>query len=278
MITTVVIFGSNGMLGTYLTQYLQKRYHVISLTREQFEIRVDTLTTLDRFLAALNISDRTCVINCVGLIPQRMTSDRSENDYYLINTLFPLYLARVCQKYHTPFLCPSTDCVYTGHTLGQQGQYKEPDFHDETGAYGMSKSLGEPSNATVIRASIIGEEVYNTCSFLQFVKNSRGTIQGWDNHVWNGITCYQYCKVVDKIIQENLFWKGVRHLHSPAPKTKYELACLIRDLYEVPVTIQRVETPFAVDKTLSTIYMTNTMMEIPSLEQQLQEQKGYLTV
>jgi dTDP-4-dehydrorhamnose reductase len=89
---------------------------------------------------------------------------------------------------------PTTDCVYSG----LKGSYNEDDKYDVSDVYGMSKAMGEPSNCTVIRTSIIGEELENKKSFLEFVRNSDSEINGWDDHYWNGITCYQYCKIIDK--------------------------------------------------------------------------------
>ena len=52
---------------------------------------------------------------------------------------------------------PTTDCVYTG----LKGDYDENDSYDVCDVYGMSKALGESNNCTVIRTSIIGEELKN---------------------------------------------------------------------------------------------------------------------
>ena len=118
------------------------------------------------------------------------------------------------------------------------------------------------------------QELNNKKSFLEFVKNSE-TINGWDNHFWNGITCYQYCKVIDKIINEDLFWKGIRHIYSPVKKTKYELACIIKKVYGLSININKCNVDNIIDKTLSSIYSTNTIFSIPSLEEQIYEQSQY---
>ena len=267
MITTIIIFGSNGMLGTYLTRYFNKLYRVIPLTRSDFNILTD-LQTLEKTLETM-LNETTCVINCCGLIPQRV-NNKFCTDYYIINTVFPLHLSKICTKFNTKLICPTTDCVYTGN----KGSYVETDFHDETNAYGISKSLGEPIEATVIRTSIIGEELQNKYSFLEFVKNAKGTINGYSNHLWNGITCHQYCKIVDKIIKENLFWRGVRHIYSPEKKSKYDLACIIKEVYSLDIDILHYNAPIVIDKTLASRY--EPLFVIPSLECQIMEQKGVI--
>ena len=47
----------------------------------------------------------------------------------------------------------TTDCVFSG----KDGNYNENSIHDETNDYGISKSLGELCDTTIIRTSIIGE-------------------------------------------------------------------------------------------------------------------------
>jgi dTDP-4-dehydrorhamnose reductase len=267
MITTIIIFGANGMLGSCITRYFTcTEYKVIPVTRNEFDSMRDLLR-LEDYLTSLQCDEHTCIINCTGMIPQRMKG-RDENEYYIVNTIFPLQLAKISKKYGARLLCPTTDCVFTGI----KGGYCETDYHDETNRYGVSKSLGEPLDATVIRTSIIGEEQYNKCSFLEFVRNS-SVINGWDNHIWNGITCYQYCKLIDTILSTNQFWKGVRHVYSPQSKTKYELACIIKDVYQLSCTIHKHIAATTVDKTLVSIH--ESMIVIPSVEEQLLEQKQW---
>lgn len=271
MIDKLIIFGSNGMLGRYLKKYFSREnIELILVTRNEYEITSDNLSNLEHFLVNLSINDNTCIVNCTGLIPQRMNKKDNAN-YYIINSIFPLHLSKLCDKYKTKLICPTTDCVFSG----KKGKYVESDFQDEINAYGQSKSLGEPMNATVIRTSIIGEELENKKSFLEFVKNSDSEINGWDDHYWNGITCYQYCKIIDKIIKENLFWKGIRHIYSPESKSKYELACIIKDVYKLPININKYISGNIVDKTLYSEYDTNNIFNIPTLDVQIDEQSTF---
>lgn len=266
----LIIFGANGMLGTYLVSYFRKKpeCEVIAVTRAEFDVSSETFSKLEPFLESIGLDKQTCIVNAVGLIPQRMSGRRKE-DYYVVNAAFPHHLSRICEKHGAHLICATTDCVFSG----KKGNYREDDAHDETSDYGISKSMGEPIQATVIRSSIIGEELRNQCSFLEFVRAASGEIQGWTNHLWNGITCLQYAKILDIIITKNLFWKGVRHIFSPVSKTKYELACIIKEVYGAPCTIRKHETAMPVDKTLRS--HVGTMFTIPSLEQQIQEQKDY---
>jgi dTDP-4-dehydrorhamnose reductase len=92
--------------------------------------------------------------------------------------------------------------------------------------------------------------------------------------MWNGITCYQYCKIVEQIISQQLFWKGVRHIYSPHKKSKYEMACIIKDVYQLSCTITRCNADVSVDKTLYSMY--ELPCSIPPLEQQIKEQRDFI--
>ncbi len=266
MIKTLLIFGSNGMLGRYFTNYFKDKFKIIPVTRNDFEINSENIHNIEDLFVTYKIDNTFCIINCSGLIPQRF-NEKETNNYYIVNSIFPLTLSNLSKKYNCKLICPTTDCVYTG----KKGTYIETDYHDEKSAYGLSKSLGEPMYGTVIRTSIIGEEIQNKKSFLEWVKNASNNITGWDNHKWNGITCLEYCKIIEKIINDNLFWNGIRHIYSPEVKSKYELANIIKNTYKLNININKLSSDINIDKTLSSIYDTNNMFNIPTLEQQIKE-------
>jgi dTDP-4-dehydrorhamnose reductase len=269
MIRKILLFGSSGMLGSYIHTYFDQTPD-IEIVKIDFRVTNDNLSTLEDVLIENNIDKYTCIINCIGLIPQRKTAESGDHIYYLVNAIFPQLLSSICQKHEAKMIQPTTDCVFSGKR--EDGLYTEDDRPDETGNYGMSKSLGEPANCTVIRTSIIGRERFNKRSFLEWVlSNSDKEITGWSNHYWNGLTCLEYCKIIRRIIEENLFWNGVRHLYSPTPVSKYELACMIRDTFGLEsIKIRDVKCDKSVNKTLSS-NNNERIFEIKELREQLKE-------
>jgi dTDP-4-dehydrorhamnose reductase len=271
----IVLFGSTGMLGRYFYTYFKDHptFRLTVVTNREFRVTRESLEDLDALLAAKGVDAHTCVINCIGLIPQRRAASDPSMDYFLVNGLFPNLLWAACKRLGAKMIQPTTDCVYNGSRSG----YTERDVPDEPGAYGVSKALGEPAGCTVIRASIIGNELQNKKSFLEWIlSNPDGsTINGWDNHLWNGITCLQYCKIVEQILRDNLFWSGTRHLLSPDTQSKYALAQMVAEAYGRSITVQRTVASVAADKTLATVYPTNALFHIPPLRVQIEEQKAF---
>ena len=271
-ISKILLFGSTGMLGNYMYSYFSNVPDMEILCVPFRIIQKETtslLEVLEKVLVQYGINTRCCVMNCIGLIPQRKPRETPDTDYFLVNGIFPHVLWMVCKKYGAKMIQPSTDCVFTG----KKGGYTENDIHDETSPYGMSKSVGEPNGATIIRTSIIGRERYNKKSLLEWVLNSQDKIYGWKNHRWNGITCLEYCKLIETILRKNSFWTGVRHVYSPTAVSKYELVMMIVKTFELQTEVVGRETE-DMDKTLGSLYPAEEF-HVQELEMQLRELAKY---
>lgn len=274
----VFVFGSTGMLGRYVTSYLKKntRFDVIGVTRSEIDAYSVDTDFIIKFLQGndVSISSDDVVINCMGIIPQsKNVNDTSNRAYFRINSLFPNMLATACKITCTKYIHITTDCVFSGTS----GSYTEDIIHDETNDYGVSKSLGELGiDATVIRTSIIGEELKNKYSLLEWVKSHRNKeIKGFTNHYWNGVTCLQLSKIIEKIIVNKHYWKGVRHMFSPQSVSKYEIVGMINDIYGLNNKIISHDTETMVNKTLLSKHNHCAMMNIPDLYTQITELQQY---
>ena len=264
----VFLFGANGMLGNYVHSYLtQNNIPVIALTRKDFDLEELSVLSLKKFLLEKGLEKNDVIINCAGVIPQA-SKDReiSKRNYYKINSILPIILSMLT----TRMIHITTDCVFSG----KEGIYNEYSNHDELNDYGISKSLGELCDGTIIRTSIIGEEMVNKRSLLEWViSNENRLINGYTNHFWNGVTCLQLSKIIYKIINENSYWKGVRHIYSPTTVSKYELCAMISDIYELNIKVKEYDTE-KVDKSLSTVY--EAQGNIPELKNQLKEMRDFI--
>ncbi len=163
------------------------------------------------------------------------------------------------------------NCVFSGN----EGKYNENSPHDCTDVYGKTKSLGEPKNCTVVRSSIIGEEVGQSRSLIEWVKSMKDKpANGYTNHKWNGVTCLQMAKIFENIIANNNYWIGTRHVFSPEIVDKYELVKLISDAYSLNISLTPTEAPIKCDRSLSTIHKDN-LFNIPTIKDQIEEQFNY---
>ena len=268
----VLVLGSTGMLGTYVVKYLSQFQFckVIPINRNDFDILQNE--SVDILFERHNIIENDVVVNCTGIIPQKVDSSDYTN-YITVNTLFPLRISRVCNTLHVKFIHITTDCVFDGSS--HAGNHDETCAHTAVDLYGVSKSLGERIDACIIRTSIIGEDSQSK-SLLGWVKSQphSARISGYTTHYWNGVTCLQLSKVIQTIIENNLYWTGVRHIFSPDSVSKWELIEKIISVYGLGVELIKIEKDY-VNRTLSSIYNTYEEFSIPSITIQLKNMKMF---
>jgi len=270
----IVVLGKNGMLGRYVYTYFKSvGYDTIGVSRKDVSIaEVDKLVLTD-FFTSLELSEDDVVINCIGVIKPRV-DELGVLNAININSVLPHVLEEILLEMKINLIHPTTDCVYDG----LQGQYDEDHPHNVTDIYGRTKSLGEPENSTVIRTSIIGEEVNQGRSLVEWIKSSKNkTVNGFVNHQWNGVTCLEFAKICREIIEGDLYWEGVRHVFSPTSVNKLELTGLISEIYELNMTITPFETPQKCDRSMVTKF-DDTDVEVSDLRTQVIEMRDYFTV
>ena len=260
----IFVLGSNGMLGRYVYTYFKSEgYNVIGLTRKELDVLHLREEELRAQLFFLGLEKGDVIINCIGMIKQR--TDVNDIDFIYINSMFPHLLANVCENEGCKLIHPTTDCVYDG----LMGKYTEIVLHNATDVYGKSKSLGEPKNATVIRTSIIGEEIGQSRSLIEWVKSNKGKeVNGYLNHFWNGVTCLQFAKICKNIIDNKSYWNGVKHVYSNIV-SKFELINMVSDIYDLNIKVNPFNTTIKCDRSLSSMY--NNMFNNPSLYKQIEE-------
>ena len=264
-IMSILLFGSTGMLGSYVFNVLRKNYNVICITRDIYDIEKDDWEKLEHLIKK-DLKEKDIIINCTGIIPQKYKNTDFKS-YIKVNTLFPHKLNEISKQLQLKLIHITTDCVYNG----SKGDYDKIDYHSSTDIYGITKSLGEPIESTIIRTSIIGEELLGKKSLIEWIKsNKNGSINGYINHYWNGVTCLELAKIIKIIIDENSFWKGVRHVFSPDIVNKYELCCYINKIYNLNINIEKYEDVIPKNMTLcgETFYKINNIYN--QLEELLQ--------
>lgn len=253
----VFIFGASGMLGSYLTKYLKNFFDVVPITRKNIDLNGNFLLITSKY--KFNSDD--VIINAAGIIKQR---NYSAQELIRVNSLFPHFLSTLnCNVIHI-----TTDCVFSG----KLGSYDEDSLHDCLDDYGKSKSLGECKDLTIIRTSIIGEELHNKKSLVEWVKsNQNTTVNGYINHFWNGVTCLELSKYISTLIDSNNYWKGVRHCFSPDTVSKYQLVSYIDQIYELNNTINPVMSEYC-DRSLTSVF-DNQIKK--SIREQIMEMKEF---
>jgi len=246
----------------------KKKIKIICINRCDFDIENDEWDKLKNILQNLNEDD--VIINCSGIIPQK-SNETEYKKFIKVNTLFPHKLNEYSKMFKLKFIHITTDCVFDG----SEGNYTEYNEHTAKTIYGISKSLGEPKEATIIRTSIIGHESYGKKSLLEWIfKNKDKTINGYTNHYWNGITCLTLSKIIHFIIKNNEYWSGIKHIFSPNALSKYDICKYVNDLYNLNMTI----VPFT-DSCEKKMTLTGyNFFKIDTIFEQIKEQKKFSSI
>ena len=246
----IFVLGSNGMLGRYASTYLSKENTVVNLTRKELDAENVTEEDITNILLDKGLGQGHVIVNCIGMIKPQVDK-LGTVAAVKVNSLFPYSLANVGERLNVKVIHITTDCVWSG----KDGNYFEDTPHDALDVYGKTKSLGEPENCTVIRTSIIGEEINNSRSLVEWIKSRKDLdANGFTNHKWNGVTCLELAKCIDSIIKNNNYWSGVRHVLSPTSVTKDILLKLINDRYNLNITINNTAAGTSCDRSLGSNY------------------------
>lgn len=246
----IFVIGANGMAGHMIFNYLKSNlnnFEVLSITRKHeiyysdYDLDINNLINLE--LLILQKRPHT-IINCIGLLNKN--AEDNPSDSILINSYFPHFLEKVTMKLQTKVIHLSTDCVFSGI----KGNYKENDFKDATGYYALSKSLGEINNKKdlTIRTSIIGPDLNpNGIGLFNWFTKQNGTINGYKNAIWTGVTTLELAKFIQDKINSNL--SGIIHLVNNSTISKYDLVCLFANYFNSNLSIEPYEGYYS-DKSL----------------------------
>ena len=266
----VLILGSGGMAGSAITDYLNRlnKYTVITTSRTKHSTyNIDIEKDLGEIGSIITGEEPDIIINCIGLLVKPCQDNHAKAIY--INSYFPHYLEYITKNTKTKVIHLSTDCV----NIGTKGNYSETDIPDEVSNYGKTKALGEIVNKKdlTLRLSIIGSELKeNGTGLFHWFMQQKGSVGGFTKVIWNGITCYELAKQIDKIMDTNL--TGLYHLVPDFKISKYELLQLIAKVFNKDITIIR-NNNFIQDKTLVNNRKEEYNPNIPCYKSQLQEMK-----
>lgn len=255
----LLLLGKNGMLGSTIYREISNIQGVdlISTTRsgDTDAVKFDALN--DPIINLIELLKPNYVINCIGINwNQEKKSLTNLRKTFEINSIFPQKLADAAEQLNTHVIQILTDGVFSG----KQGRYHEKSVRNDSTIYGQSKKLGERLSRNVLglRCSIIGEQSnFNQHYLLQWLKSQprNGSIQGYENYFWNGITTKAFARIVSGIISQESKIFGKYHLTPADYVSKFELLTLLAHKYDRDdIQIKKTRLLRSVDRTLSTNY------------------------
>jgi dTDP-4-dehydrorhamnose reductase len=233
----ILILGSTGMLGHQVTKYFLQfnEYEVIDIAYRK-KLREETILLdvkkedlLSEVIVDINPH---IIINCIGLLMVASNNDPMNAIY--INSYFPHKLKNIAKNINAKVVHISTDCVFSG----KKGHYTEYDITDGEDMYAKTKILGELIDDTniTIRTSLIGPELHdNSDNLFEWFMKQHGTINGFKNAIWSGVTTFELAKGIKWAVENNI--NGLYHFTNNQSINKYDLLHLFKKHTEKEIEI-----------------------------------------
>jgi dTDP-4-dehydrorhamnose reductase len=250
----ILILGATGMLGHAVADLLRNRGNVELLQSSRIKLPgyLNFDADSDNISDLLNVTKPDWVVNCIGVIKPHINEQSSKSIMRAvqINSIFPQILSNSTKR---PIIQIATDCVFSG----DKGNYIESDLHDATDVYGKTKSLGEvPSeNMKHLRVSIIGPENGRATSLLEWFRNQpkNSEIKGFVDHLWNGVSTYQFGRIVLGLIENEFTDFTKTHIVPADVVTKAELLNIFSWAYNRgDLKILEINSSKTINRTLDT--------------------------
>lgn len=255
----IVVLGATGLLGgeVFSELHAQKCRNLLGTSSHQLQGFLKFNILSDHISEFLTEQAPTHVINCTGLIPQKM-SKIDPVDYahkmLKINAKFPRELSFFAKRSNIQLIQIRTDCVYNG----KSGRYTENSCKLPNSIYGASKLIGETTgiNQHHIRTSIVGYQPTESVSLLGWFRNlpEGAIVNGYTNHHWNGVTTSIFARVSAGLIHTSRSKSTESHLVPSGSLSKYEMLLIFRTLLNrEDIQINPLQAKSSVDRRLCTI-------------------------
>ena len=258
----IAILGSTGMIGSGITQgFSHQGFEVTEFNRSGKSVVTSNRGNNFDALEFTDLGDFSVfggfdyIINLSGVIRHKISSKSSSDieNAIKVNSIFPRALDNFAEKAKVNLIQIGTDCVFSGI----KGSYTESDSFDPTDYYGYTKVLGEAAlrNTMTLRVSVVGVERESSTELLNWVLNHppKSTIQGYVNHIWNGVTPLHLAKLLIGVVNEDLHFKGVQHIVPGNKVSKHQLVKLISGAFNRgDLEIIEKTTSVSVDRSLDT--------------------------
>lgn len=256
----ILVLGHKGMLGRAVYKFF----------KEHTDNEVFTISARwgeSSFVEEIKNLETDFIINCIGKIPQKKPL---AEEYTFLNVELPRFL----ETLGTKIIHPSTDCEFRGDILPNEA-YTKNSLRDADDVYGISKASisaeieKDFKNTKIIRVSIIGHEESTNLALLDWFLSQTGSVRGYTNHYWNGITTLEWAKQCQKFMEN---WDNLPTLNQLGTKThysKFDIVTLAKDIYKKDIEI----IPFATEQTSNKCLVSDII--VPELPAQLEELKSF---
>ena len=243
----VLILGASGLVGNAIFRHLNENFYqehqtwgvfrsltvikCLDISYKDKVIKVNDLLDDQELRSVIYASEPDVIVNCLSA---------SSEDFHDLSKLlsmfsvFPQKLKFLCDQLGVRLIQISSDAVYGG----SKGFYSEKDITDFTDDYGMSKFLGEVDgkNCLTVRSSFIGKNCANNKGLVNWFLAQDVSCFGYKDYIFSGLPVNVFAGILATELLGNTSLNGIYHIASD-PISKYDLLCLIADVYGKKIEI-----------------------------------------
>lgn len=270
----ILVLGASGMVGHTVSLYLHEQGHELTtFSRTGFPFCKNIIGDAMNVESLINLirkNEFDLVINCIGIL--NSDCDREASKAIYLNSYLPHLIKEILKSLPTKLIQISTDCVFSGKC----GPYHENSFRDGETFYDRTKALGEiedDKNLT-FRNSIIGpDNKKDGIGLFNWFMKQQGTIKGYNQVLWSGVTTLTLAKAIEKAAIENL--TGIYNLVNNESISKFELLKLFNKYFRNDEVMILPCNDISLNKSLIN-NRRDFSFEVPSYEQMLKEMKEWI--
>ena len=266
----VLILGSTGLIGHQVYNYLKDNSsYLLSNISYRKKLQHDTIIldarNKQKLEDTIKNNNPNYIINCIGILIDG--ANNSPENAIFLNAYLPHFLLRVADEIGAKLIHMSTDCVFSGN---KGVSYIEADVKDGKDNYAKTKGLGEifSNRHLTLRTSVVGPELKGDGSELfHWFMNQSGSISGYTDVFWSGVTTIEIAKAVKWSIENNI--TGLYHITNNTSISKNDLLNLFKkytkkDINIIPSGEKKIDKSFLDTRCLIDY-------EIPSYDQMIYE-------
>ena len=233
----ILILGSEGLLGSYLSEYFKKHFVVYRSSKKSGKFKVNLLDKSKLKSLFLKISPDV-IINCTGATDTQKCIQNKKYAYRgncltVKNIISTLNEGKI--KSHLIHI--STDQVYSGKNNEKNLEHKV----STTNNYSKSKYAGELETKKYRKTTIVRSNFFGPCpsakkkSFSEFILNqtiSGKTVRLPKNIIFSPISLVVFSKILFTIVKKKII--GTYNVGSSNKIDKYRFGILLCKKFKLP--------------------------------------------
>ena len=235
----IVILGSSGLLGKYLTtESIKRNYKTVGISRTKSDYNLD-IRNFEKVDKVLKSIKPNVIINCIAITDLEYC-EKYPLKAFLINTIPLIFLKSFCMKWNITLLQISTDHFFDND---KKKRHSENDKVKLLNQYARTKYAAEViikeyKKSLIVRTNFTGFKNYGDPTFIEWLINmiiKEKKLELFSDYYTSTIDAYTLSKFIFDVIEKKVY--GIINLASSSVVSKKEFGEKIAKLLNKKITL-----------------------------------------